>query len=182
MAAVRGRPGSIDALPRRPGVTMLLDGAHGDGPPPPMLRGVSAPVAMHRLDPLTARALGILPGHHLAVRPDGVPLTSGAGAELAAATTSAAAPGPRLDLGSRRADRGRNSSGPRSFRCLGRSGAVAELGSEPSPLFPALRVVPHHGGDGRPWSPARCSSVTVNAIERFRPLASTAGTSRSRLP
>jgi 2-polyprenyl-6-methoxyphenol hydroxylase-like FAD-dependent oxidoreductase len=72
-----------------PGVTVLHDGADGDRPPP-VLPGVLAPAAMRRLDPLTARALGILPGHRLAVRPDGVPLTSGAGAEFAAATTRAA--------------------------------------------------------------------------------------------
>lgn len=33
----------------------------------------TAPARHHELEPLTAQALGILPGGHLAVRPDGVP-------------------------------------------------------------------------------------------------------------
>lgn len=35
------------------------------------------PVRHHELDPLTAQALGIMPGGHLAVRPDGVPFPAG---------------------------------------------------------------------------------------------------------
>jgi 2-polyprenyl-6-methoxyphenol hydroxylase-like FAD-dependent oxidoreductase len=58
-----------------PGITVL----RVDGRPAPAVPGLTAPTTIHRLDPLTARALGILPGGQLALRPDGVPLgpTSG---------------------------------------------------------------------------------------------------------
>jgi putative polyketide hydroxylase len=53
-----------------PGITVLRHGRRAAVTTSPF----AAPVAECELDPITARALGILPGGHLVIRPDGVPL------------------------------------------------------------------------------------------------------------
>jgi 2-polyprenyl-6-methoxyphenol hydroxylase-like FAD-dependent oxidoreductase len=64
---------SLDLL--GPGLTLL-----GDGPAPPH----GPPVTVHRLDPLSARAIGVPPGGALLVRPDGRPVGHGVALPLAA--------------------------------------------------------------------------------------------------
>jgi 2-polyprenyl-6-methoxyphenol hydroxylase-like FAD-dependent oxidoreductase len=69
-----GQPGrsTVDLLGT--GLTLLYTGIR-----PPHRH--AAPVTAHRLDALTARSLGIAPGQHLLLRPDGLPVQSGSATE-----------------------------------------------------------------------------------------------------
>ena len=64
----------------------LLAGPDWDGPPPAALPG-SPPIAIERLDTISARTLGLAPGGALLARPDGQPLvlSNRAAAEVAVA-------------------------------------------------------------------------------------------------
>jgi len=61
------RRSSLDLL--GPGLTLLTEGGATAPPHGP-------PVTVHRLDPLTARSLGVPPGGGLLVRPDGRPVSA----------------------------------------------------------------------------------------------------------